>query len=736
MRFLSFSLAPHALYWLLPSAVALVLLALWAYRAIAPSLPRRTRSTLTLLRAAALVGMAFLLARPLLSLAEGMAGRGTVVVLTDVSRSMELPADSIGGAHARTRAAVATVSAERAVRALSGHYRVIERSFAGGVFAAHAPDSTLGAARERTALGDALASALTGVDNARGVVVVSDGASTAGADPVASARELGLPVATLAVGRTPGADVAVLDVLSNPTARVGQETPVDVRVRALGPPRRTRLTLMDGERELAAQDIDLPGGGAEVVKRMTYRPTRPGLSVFEARVPTFAGEWSAVDDRRAYAQEVLPDRQRVLVLAGSYHWDWTWIARAIDGDSAYAATHLVYARGRFAPVKRSGAAVGRGGAAGAAAGLATVPTSAAQLRPYALCVLVGIEPGQLPASTLAALAEFATAGGSLAVLGGASRSGVLAFASTRLGDALALDDGLRGVGLKESAVALTREGRDNDLLRLDDDPATNAALWSALPPLSTLEPLSTRAEDRVDLTDATGKLPVLFERKVGHGRALIVNGSGMYRWGFAAGDEQAPRRFDRLWGNVLRELSEPAQTTPLRLVPESPLVARGEPVRMNATLQDAAFKPVNGARVTLRVKGPVARALDLAPAGDGGYGAALDGLPPGRYDASASATVGGRSVGDATATFWVDPQSAEWEDTSPDPGLLAAVARASGGAALAPGQEDRIAPAFAAPRPRAGRENALRLWESPLVFALATALLTTEWWMRRKRGLA
>jgi hypothetical protein len=283
---------------------------------------------------------------------------------------------------------------------------------------------------------------------------------------------------------------------------------------------------------------------------------------------------------------------------------------------------------------------------------------------------------------------------------------------------------------------LTREGRENDLLRLDDDPNTNAALWAALPPLASLEPLTVRADDRIDLTDPSGKVPVLFERRVGHGRALIMNGSGMYRWGFASADEQSPRRFDRLWGNVLRELSEPAQTTPLRLVPESPLVARGEAVHMNATLQDAAFKPVDGARVALTVRGPVARTVDLPAAGQGGYGAALEGLPPGRYDASAKATLNGHAAGDATATFWVDPQSAEWEDTAPDAGLLAAVAHASGGIAVDPGQEGRIGPAFSAPRPRAGRESALRLWESPLAFALATSLLTTEWWMRRKRGLA
>src|SRR5229473_891927 len=296
MRFLSFSLAPHALYWLAPAALLLAALSVWAYRAIAPSLPARTRSTLTWLRAAALVGMAFLLARPLLSLASDITGRGTVVVLVDRSRSMELPADSVGGEHARPRADVARASAVRVVKSLAGHYHVVERAFAGGVFAPAVPDSVLGAARERTAIGDALTSAVEGVEGARGVVVVTDGASTAGRDPVTSAREFGLPVATVAVGETPGADVAVLDVLANPTARVGQETPVDVRVRALGPPRRTRLTLTDDARE------------------------------------------------------------------------------------------------RFEPARR-----GSGGAAsaGAPAGASVVPTSAAGLRPYAMCVLVGLEPGQL-----------------------------------------------------------------------------------------------------------------------------------------------------------------------------------------------------------------------------------------------------------------------------------------------------------------------------------------------------
>ena len=715
----SLTLAPHAWLWLVPAALALAALAVWAYRRIAPSLKPSTRSLLTGLRAAVLVLVAFLLARPLLSLAGDAAGRGVVVLLTDVSRSMDLPADSTGGPNARPRSAEAREATRRAARALSGRYKVVERTFAGTVLPAALPDSALdrvaGGARERTAIGDALPAALAGIENARGVVVISDGTETNGADPVRAARELGLPVATVAIGQTPAHDVAVLDVLANPTARVGEATPVEVRLRALGEARKTRVELVDGAKVLASEEIALPGGGAEVTRRLSYRPTRPGLSVFEVRTPSAPDEWSADDNRRAFAQEVLPDRQKVLVVAGSYHWDWTWIARAIAADSAYAADHRVFARGSFA----------RG-----------VPTTAAALRPFALCVLVGVEEGQLPAPALAALADYAAAGGSIVVVGGAARSGALALAPTRLGEALHLARSPGASALPEATLELTADGRTADVARLDDDPAANVALWEGFAPLANVEPLAASGDDHVYATDRSGRFPIVLERRVGRGHALIVNGAGTYRWGFSGSDAEAARRYERMWGNVLRAMSEPAQTEPLRLVPERPLVARGEPVRLEAALQDAAFHPLDGARVALRLAGPVTKDLTLAPSGQGGYGVSSEGLPPGRYEATATATLGGRNVGSARATFWVDAQSAEWQETAPDPGLLAAVARASGGISVAAGHEGSLAPALAAARPRAGRERALRLWESPLVFALATSLLTSEWWIRRRRGLA
>jgi hypothetical protein len=701
-------------------------LAVWAYRSIAPSLRPRARSVLMVLRAIALAWVAILLARPILSLAGGASGKGTVVVLTDVSRSMDLPADSVN-AKGPSRLEVARAAAAKAARSFGGRATVVRKEFASGAPA----DSVTGAARERSAIGDALLQAVEGVEGARGVVLVSDGAQTAGRDAVSAARELGLPVATVAVGEMPARDIAIVDVLANPTARVGQDTPAEVRLRALGAPRRVKVSLLDAGTERASKEVALPGGGAEVSVRLTYKPTHPGLSVFEVSVPADPAEWSDANNRRAYAQEVLPDRQKVLVLAGSYHWDWTWTKRAIAADSAYAAEHWVFARGHWS--RLSGA---RGVGGGSGAGDGALPASTAALRPYALAVLVGVEGAQLPAPVSEALARWIEGGGSAVVVGGAARNGVVSLSGTALGQTLGLARAPGPAAVLEAVPSLTEAGRAADLVRLEDDAAANAALWGTLPPLENVQSLAVTAADEVDVTDASGRLALLVERRAGRGKAIVMNGASSFRWGFASADVEAPRRYERLWSHFLRELSQPAQTEPLRLVAEKALVTRGEPVRLEAALQDAAFRPVDGARITAKIQGPVKREVVLEGRGEGSYGATLEGLPPGRYSASASALANGRGAGNATATFWVDAQSAEWQDVAPDAGLLAAVARAGGAASVRPGEESKLPAALLAARPRVEREKTVRLWEEPFAYALAIALLSTEWWLRRKRGLA
>src|SRR5689334_17645965 len=221
---MSLHLAPNApLLWLGIATIAFVLLARWAYTFRMPPLAPLTRQLLSVLRLVALAAIAWLLAMPVLERALPAAGT-RVLVLRDRSGSMARPERPGGG----TRDAAADRAVKELESALRGRAKVEERAFAGTLL----EDTARAGERSATAPGTALSSIARLPVERRpdGVILVSDGAVNAGDDPLAAARALGVPVHTLLVGERNGIDRGIAGVEASTEARVGESTPVRVRV--------------------------------------------------------------------------------------------------------------------------------------------------------------------------------------------------------------------------------------------------------------------------------------------------------------------------------------------------------------------------------------------------------------------------------------------------------------------------------------------------------------------------
>ena len=132
-----------------------------------------------------------------------------------------------------------------------------------------------------------------------------------------------------------GVDRAVSEVDASTTARVGEATPVRVRVTSTEP-RGTAfgVSLRDGGRELGRRTGFSPGPGAEASAEFRVTPTRPGLAVWTARVDSLAGEATHANDARQVALEVSPGRLGVVVVSAALNWDVAFVRRALLGDSA------------------------------------------------------------------------------------------------------------------------------------------------------------------------------------------------------------------------------------------------------------------------------------------------------------------------------------------------------------------------------------------------------------------
>ncbi len=716
MTDLSLHLAPHA-PWLLLAATSLVILALgaWAYRIAVPPLPRGARRLLPALRIAALLLLAWLLGQPVLEHAAG--GRTRVVVLLDRSASMDLPAGPGEGPR--------SASAARAVKALEqawrGRANVSVLHFAARLGSDSARTGAALAAGA-TALGDALAAlaAAPAGSDAGAVVVVSDGAVNAGEDPVAAAGALGLPVHAVVVGRGGAPDRVVTEVETPDVARVGRPTMVRARVTSTeerGAPMTVRL-LEDG-RELARATAVAPGSGAEATAEFQVVPTRPGLVLWTARVDSLSGELTVANNARQLAVEVAPGRLGVLLVSGGLNWDLAFLRRGLLGDSSLAVTTFVRERGGWRALERR---AGPGG-----------EPSAASLRGQAVVVLDAVAPLEVGADFDRALAGFVRGGGGLLVLGG-PEPGLARYGTGELGADLAVRLGgsraARG-GTPQPAL----EARE--LLDWDPDPARGARAWSAVAPLGEVAPVSPGAGDRVLIGSVGGGPPLLIGRHIGRGQALLVNGTGLWRWSLSGVDELTAERGRALWRRLAHWLAEPAQAEPLRVRPDRWLAPGGEPVRLFATLQDSAFRPVAGGEVTGEVQDDAGRSrrVRFESRSRGSYEAVLEDLPAARYRLSARALRGGRELGRAATEFAVDRWSLELARSLPDSAALAAVAVATGGRVTDASRVERWARTLPTRALARGRVESRRLWESPWVFALVVALLSVEWFWRRRRGL-
>lgn len=712
MTDLSVHLAPNAPWlWLLLLSIVLAGIGFWAYRFAVPPMVPLVRRLLSGMRIVAFLLLLWLLAQPVLQMAGG-SGSPRIIALIDRSASMDLPVRPGGVSRA--------AAVQSGLEALRGAWRGRANVEAVGFARELESDSTGAGGEGATALGSALRSLARSPAGreANGIVVFSDGVVNAGDDPVQVATSLGIPVHGVVVGEPDIVDRTVSEVEGSVTARVGERTPVRVRVLSTeeaGVP--ITLRLMDGVREIDRATVLSPGPGAEAEVTFLVTPVRPGLAVWKAELDSLPGEITTGDNARQVAVEVAPGRLGVLILSAGLNWDLAFIRRALLADSSLRVVTIARERNGWRHVEdRSDVAA---------------PT-ASTLRNVSVVILDALPPAAVSPELDQAVARFVRDGGGLLLLGG-PLPGLTRFQAGVLGEQIQLTTG-QGV-TRNAAPQPTADGRE--LTAWDDDPARGERAWRSAAPVSELVPVEPGAGDRTLIEPLGGGPPIVFSRRIGRGQALLINGTGLWRWSLSPHDDLSGERSKQLWRRWVRWLAEPVQGEPLRARPERWLTPSGETVRVFATLQDQAFRPVSGAEVEaeLQSAGGVSRRITLEPGAAGSYVAELDGLPPGRYRIDVRAQQGGRQLGRSGTEFAVDAWSLETSDSRPDSMMLASVAEASGGSVTQIDGVDGWARGIETRSLARARTRSLRLWESPWVFAIVVGMLGIEWAWRRRRGL-
>jgi hypothetical protein len=775
------------LHWARPEllAIGLVLLgpACWwiarRHRERMPWLSPRLRRTLNACRFTVLGLLVFVIGGPYLALDERIEEKPVVAIVVDESASMDLPVGRLPDASVAAVAAAAGLEPPReddapAIAATTSKLAGFSRRELARAVLESQRDTTLRQLDERfevrryevartprrhsaegregtptgeplerldTALGSALQMAMDDASDRSlaGIVLVSDGRSTTGIDPLEAVRR-----ATEAAGGTPRAavypvpagaaapptDLSIVELLAAPEVALDDTVAIGVTLQSQGLAGRevsVELRDADGTR-IDARTTTLRDGRQQVA--FQWRAARPGTNVLTVVVAPQPDEAIRENNAAETSIDVSARRAKVLVLEHAPRWDLRFIDHAIRRDTGFEATVVLTAaleqRGKDGPDDRA----------------AGVPRDVDGFAAYDLVLL-----GDVPASVLddarqRALVEAVTKRGVGLVLqpgGDFLPRDYLASPLEALfpveidataGDGAAV---FSAADFKPLSMSVTARGSMHPAFAIGGDTSQNRAKWGSMPPFfraaaATAAKPSATVLAHVQAPGGRDLVPLVADAPAGNGRVLWIGCDETFRWRRNVGDPL----FWRFWGQALRSVARredrPADASWLVVSPSR--CEPGSPVFVELNLVDAERKPVVTPKQQVAVKAAVGESVALEPAGRPGlYVGSFTPRATGRHVVTHS---GGRDQ--LTGELTVSEPTRERAQASVDRDALQALADLSGGAVVEPGEFSTLPYRLAADAVETRASLSDDLWDTWPVLVLLVGLFCLDVGIRRLSG--
>jgi hypothetical protein len=606
----------------------------------------------------------------------------------------------------------------------------------------------LGAAQPggpNTRLGAAVRSVLADLRGSppAAIVLLTDGVNTEGptlAEAAQQARRRGVPLVAVGLGDDRAVrDVRLSDLLVDDVVFAGDVVGFEFKLSGTNlAGRKIEIVLRQADRPevLARLDATAPPDGQTVTLRLPYRPTQMGVFRFVIEAAPQEAERDVSNNRLAGQVDVRQEKIRVLLVQGYPNFEYRYLRNLLAREpSIELHTVLQEADHEHAGQERGA--------------LAVFPVRRDELLAYDVVILGDANPALFGQSGLANLARFVNerkSGGALLVMAG-PRYMPWAYRDTPLAALLPIVLGTARQPAGDLAEGFrlrpTEFGLASPPLQLGDSQADTEAIWARLPPLywcveAEPKPAARVLAEHPTLTVRDGRhAPLLLLQYVGAGRVLFQSIDETWRWRWRVGDMY----FARYWLQTLRYLARAklAGDRAAQLTADRRQYERGDSVRLRLQFGDERLAPAedDGATVVVEQQGQKTQRIKLrrASAARGMFEATLPAQVPGEYHAwLAIPTLPGRSP---SADFRVMAPPGELTQTQMDSAALKQAAEmskgrfytfATAGQLLDDLPEGRQVPIETLP-PKS-------LWNRWPILALLFLLLTCEWILRKKAGMA
>lgn len=588
-----------------------------------------------------------------------------------------------------------------------------------------------------TAIGDALDAIARDGNAPAAVVLVSDGQSNKGmaiTDVTDRLRDRKIPIYVLGLGPTDEPnDLAMLGVdhpksilatdVFQGTATIKQQLPAQTPYRftlsrngrilwsqaliADGSPTRTLDYRLDGKSLLEGSNDVISQTTGSVPLDLEF-----GLATEQEDAVALNNQWSS-------SLWGVTQRNRVLVLDWRGRWETRYIKNAFARDSAWEVDAIL-GPGEWEDRK--------------------FPASRQELLPFDVLIVSMDSVHRWNDAQLRWVADHIAESGAgfIGIDSGRDsneKTGVdLDWLPVRLGTADP-SASIRRLELAQSAWSARA-------FAFDVDEVSNLKLWGTFPPPRVARKVMEKPGAEVLVTGRTSSddpIPMIVMRPFGHGKVVYIANDESWRWRYNVADLY----HQRFWSQITQWTMQ----SPFAMENEFAALDTGDrtcelgsAIPIRALLKNMDRSPLSGARVyaVIRHEGRRVDSVPLAeyPAGSGMYAGASPQLPEGRFSISLEVPdIPVENVPWQSDVLVQAPANAERQSLAQNVSILKQIAERTDGAYLDETNRDSLTELLRPKQSGKIEESRWPLWQSYPWFIAVVALLSVEWFLRKRAGL-
>ena len=713
-------------------------------------LPKRTTAALVALRAALLTLMIVLLLRPVVVVSSAIPRSSYVAIVVDDSQSMKLH-DAPNGA-TRLDAIKQTLlkpgsgQTSSFISRLDQKFKTTLYGFSGGLARLKDANDLYGEGRTSD-----LAGALSETINRSSgmplsaIVLATDGAANVPSDVAATLREMrarNIPVFTIGVGNTAKPLDAELTRINMPRrVLVGSRVNIEAFVGLSGyDATKVLIGVKEDGHAIKTEEFNLRGNDTEAVN-LEITPATLGVHRYTVEITPLDGELTIDNNKQDALVDVIAGPLRILHVEGEPRWELGKIREALQLNEKNLT---------LVSLQRTGEnKFYRQGIDNQVELVSGFPKTEEELFAYDGLVIGSVEAGFFTADQLRAIEAFvARRGGGLLALGGRLSFDGGKYKGTPFEDLLPL--ALTGGPVNEENTyapvykpVLTGAGQAHPITRLNEDAAANQKTWNDLPPVSISETLTNVKPGATVLLEARkaasdGRVPLLVQQRYGRGQTLALTASDTWHWRMRM--DAKNNTHEIFWRQMLRYVvsGTPEQ---IEISTAKDVYAVDDTVNIVADVRDKKYNAVGDAHATARVTKPSGATVDVPLKfttlnSENVYTGEFKADELGQHKIELLGTSAALGQLNANANVLVSDLNREYYSAAQNSDLLQRIAAETGGKYYTPDKTQSLLDDLTYRQTPYSERVTKDLWDMPVNFVLLIGLLSAEWFLRKREGLA